>query len=185
MDSRCVAVHSLKFFEYLLDMHVDVIIIIYMIGDVFQAEDRVRRIGQRSPTVTSIWISGFIIDEKLDKLLQSKDKSCQLVLNHSSTNGVPSAVISNKNWFQESKGDEIDTKIKGSTANSKQCAVPITKYFTAQYPNIYPNSIAAADSNKDFITNTCSIQQWNVTDSEEEQEITTKSIMSDLLSAIL
>lgn len=49
-------------------------------GDVKQAEDRVRRIGQRSTSVESVWITAFDCDEKVDTLLQSKDTSTQKVL---------------------------------------------------------------------------------------------------------
>eukprot|EP01035_Chromulina_nebulosa_P018393 gene18393-24094_t len=49
-------------------------------GDVLQAEDRIRRIGQKSKVVESIWIKINAMDDKLDKLLQSKDTSCQKIL---------------------------------------------------------------------------------------------------------
>ena len=41
-------------------------------GDVNQAEDRVRRIGQTRP-VRSIWIQAFPIDEQIDALLDHKE----------------------------------------------------------------------------------------------------------------
>merc|ERR1712232_873963 len=40
-------------------------------GDVAQAEDRVRRIGQ-TRNVRSIWIKAFPIDEQLDRLIEEK-----------------------------------------------------------------------------------------------------------------
>lgn len=43
-------------------------------GDVVQAEDRVRRIGQAASEVTSTWVSAFLYDDLLDRLLLSKDK---------------------------------------------------------------------------------------------------------------
>lgn len=49
-------------------------------GDVMQAEDRIRRIGQTFHTVESIWICNCDMDKKLDKLLQAKDNKCQQVL---------------------------------------------------------------------------------------------------------
>ena len=49
-------------------------------GDVMQAEDRIRRIGQRAKVVESIWICSCDFDKKLDTLLQSKDNRCQKVL---------------------------------------------------------------------------------------------------------
>lgn len=48
-------------------------------GEAFQAEDRVRRIGQTKP-VTSIWISAFDLDEQIDQLLQSKKQTSDAVL---------------------------------------------------------------------------------------------------------
>eukprot|EP00581_Thalassiosira_minuscula_P006574 CAMPEP_0183743914 /NCGR_PEP_ID=MMETSP0737-20130205/65463_1 /TAXON_ID=385413 /ORGANISM="Thalassiosira miniscula, Strain CCMP1093" /LENGTH=1191 /DNA_ID=CAMNT_0025979545 /DNA_START=8 /DNA_END=3583 /DNA_ORIENTATION=- len=41
-------------------------------GDVAQAEDRVRRIGQKRP-VRSIWIKAFPIDEQIDELIDHKE----------------------------------------------------------------------------------------------------------------
>lgn len=49
-------------------------------GDVKQAEDRVRRIGQVEKEVKSTWISGFPYDEQLDALLLSKDKKSSQVV---------------------------------------------------------------------------------------------------------
>ncbi len=45
-----------------------------------QAEDRVRRIGQ-TKNVESYWISGFEFDDKLDKLLQTKNNKSNIVIN--------------------------------------------------------------------------------------------------------
>lgn len=47
-----------------------------------QAEDRIRRIGQRSAVVTSVWITAaeFDCDGKVDEMLQQKDSSNQKVL---------------------------------------------------------------------------------------------------------
>ena len=49
-------------------------------GDVLQAEDRVRRIGQQSPVVYSVWISSTQFDQKLDSLLQAKHNRCGQVV---------------------------------------------------------------------------------------------------------
>ena len=49
-------------------------------GDVRQAEDRVRRIGQTAPEVTSTWVSGFSYDNQLDLLLQGKEKRSNQVI---------------------------------------------------------------------------------------------------------
>ncbi|KAL7435527.1 hypothetical protein ACHAXM_005401 [Skeletonema potamos] len=48
-------------------------------GDVNQAEDRVRRIGQTRP-VRSIWIRAFHIDEQIDELLDHKDVTSTTVV---------------------------------------------------------------------------------------------------------
>lgn len=48
-------------------------------GDAYQAEDRVRRIGQTQP-VRSIWMSSFPIDEQIDRLLEEKTQTTKAVL---------------------------------------------------------------------------------------------------------
>lgn len=55
-------------------------------GEVFQAEDRVRRIGQKHP-VTSIWISAFELDEQMNQLLISKNSTANAVLAGGSDGG--------------------------------------------------------------------------------------------------
>lgn len=56
-------------------------------GDVHQAEDRVRRIGQTKP-VTSIWMSAFELDKQIDEMIESKSQTSSTVLSESSaTNG--------------------------------------------------------------------------------------------------
>lgn len=49
-------------------------------GDVMQAEDRIRRIGQVAPEVFSYWICGFPFDDKLDSMLQRKNKRSTKVI---------------------------------------------------------------------------------------------------------
>lgn len=49
-------------------------------GDVMQAEDRVRRIGQLSPEINSYWVVGFDFDKKLDLVLEQKDSNSHKVL---------------------------------------------------------------------------------------------------------
>ena len=49
-------------------------------GDASQAEDRVRRIGQRASQVDSIWIEAFSLDQKLDTMLASKASNTAKVL---------------------------------------------------------------------------------------------------------
>ncbi|CAB9497308.1 annealing helicase and endonuclease ZRANB3 [Seminavis robusta] len=48
-------------------------------GDVHQAEDRVRRIGQRFP-VKFIWVSSFDVDKHIDAMLESKSQTSNAVL---------------------------------------------------------------------------------------------------------
>ncbi len=55
-------------------------------GDVNQAEDRVRRIGQKRP-VRSIWIRAFDIDEKIDELLDHKDVTSNTVVDGKASTG--------------------------------------------------------------------------------------------------
>lgn len=49
-------------------------------GDLMQAEDRIRRIGQKHSEVGSYWITAFDFDTKLDKVLESKDGRSHAVL---------------------------------------------------------------------------------------------------------
>jgi SNF2 family DNA or RNA helicase len=53
-------------------------------GDVHQAEDRVRRIGQTKP-VTSIWMTAFDLDKQIDSMLASKSQTASSVLCTSNT----------------------------------------------------------------------------------------------------
>lgn len=55
-------------------------------GDVNQAEDRVRRIGQKRP-VRSIWIRAFAIDEQIDELLDHKDVTSNTVVDGKVSSG--------------------------------------------------------------------------------------------------
>jgi SNF2 family DNA or RNA helicase len=49
-------------------------------GDVMQAEDRVRRIGQVASEVFSYWVCGFPFDDKLDSMLQRKNQRSAKVI---------------------------------------------------------------------------------------------------------
>jgi hypothetical protein len=55
-------------------------------GDTFQAEDRVRRIGQKH-AVKCIWLSAFELDKQMDAMIQHKDQTAKSVLESSSTPG--------------------------------------------------------------------------------------------------
>lgn len=48
-------------------------------GEVHQAEDRVRRIGQKK-AVTSIWMSAFELDDQIDAIIESKSLTAAAVL---------------------------------------------------------------------------------------------------------
>ena len=48
-------------------------------GELLQAEDRIRRIGQDKQT-RSIWVSAFEFDSQLDAMLQEKNKASKAVL---------------------------------------------------------------------------------------------------------
>lgn len=54
-------------------------------GDALQAEDRIRRIGQTAQRIQSLWLHGFDIDDKLDKLLKKKDSRVHAVLDADSS----------------------------------------------------------------------------------------------------
>ena len=60
-------------------------------GLVFQAEDRVHRIGQAFP-VTAIWIQGFRFDEKLDELVLRKSQNASAVIEKDGGKGVQAVV---------------------------------------------------------------------------------------------
>ena len=49
-------------------------------GDVMQAEDRIRRIGQKHTELVSFWVTAFDFDDKLDNLLESKEANSHKVL---------------------------------------------------------------------------------------------------------
>jgi hypothetical protein len=59
-------------------------------GDTFQAEDRVRRIGQRH-AVTCIWLSAFELDKQMDAMIQHKDQTAKRVLDSSAPPGPESS----------------------------------------------------------------------------------------------
>lgn len=60
-------------------------------GDAHQAEDRVRRIGQKKP-VQSIWMTAFEVDGQIDKLLQTKSNTADAVLRKAETSNAGPAV---------------------------------------------------------------------------------------------
>ena len=93
-------------------------------GDVLQAEDRVRRIGQTAHKVESFWMSGFPLDKKLDKLLLDKLKSSEVVLsdqtedfeNESAKKSPPDL-----KWFKESSfllKELLETTSDSTSSNS-------------------------------------------------------------------
>lgn len=61
-------------------------------GDAHQAEDRVRRIGQKHP-VTSIWMTAFEIDKQIDQLLAAKHQTSHTVLSGGNAVDVPKLSI--------------------------------------------------------------------------------------------
>ena len=80
-------------------------------GDVMQAEDRVRRIGQSAAEVESVWISGFDFDRKLDDMLLKKLRCAEKVLATSDNRGhkeydgkdkKKGRAQESKDWFSES-----------------------------------------------------------------------------------
>lgn len=59
-------------------------------GDTFQAEDRVRRIGQKH-AVKCIWLSAFELDKQMDAMIQHKDQTAKSVLDSSAAPGPASS----------------------------------------------------------------------------------------------
>lgn len=92
-------------------------------GDVMQAEDRVRRIGQTADEIRSFWIVGFDIDKKLDSLLQTKDKSCQTVL----------ADGTKRQWFSSDE-KEIPEKKELKIESGKRLTADIRNHFPRDAP---------------------------------------------------
>lgn len=66
-------------------------LIAVLLRDVCQAEDRVRRIGQKRPT-RSIWIRAFPIDEQIDELINHKEET-----SNTAVDGKGSANQNNRN----------------------------------------------------------------------------------------
>ena len=60
-------------------------------GETFQAEDRIRRIGQ-TRNVKSYWISGFELDKQIDETIMSKEEASNAVLAGGGVSG-PAAKI--------------------------------------------------------------------------------------------
>ena len=97
-------------------------------GDVMQAEDRIRRIGQKHHEIYSYWITSFDFDERLDKLLESKEANSHKVL----TDKVK------RSWFDKAP------RVSKSCLEDKKESRRIEDYF------IQPNSSASTEWNVDF-----------------------------------
>ena len=96
-------------------------------GDCFQAEDRIRRIGQKEQC-HSIWLQAFAWDKQVDELIKAKEQNINAVLNKESsgqastsslsvtalltamTNGIGGnqQMLSQHGFTQEEKEDEFD-----------------------------------------------------------------------------
>ena len=83
-----------------------------------------RRIGQ-TETVMSVWITGFPMDKKLDRMLLDKLKSSEQVLSDSGGGEI--------NWFEESagllqamlcEGAEVKKKPLGTRGSDSAPALP-------------------------------------------------------------
>jgi len=62
-------------------------------GDAFQAEDRVRRIGQTRP-VRSVWMRGFEIDTHIDNMIEQKNHNSTTVVDGRSARAVECSTVS-------------------------------------------------------------------------------------------
>jgi hypothetical protein len=141
-------------------------------GDVLQAEDRIRRIGQQSDVVHSIWVSKFPVDDKLDKLLQTKDSNCQIVLSEPNTTG-------SRKWFNNNPTSNAVPSI----------SKPLTNFFQPgrNRPQLNGKESvcvghAMRGDESDIDTQ---IIGWNVRECAEEATQTTNSVMSELVRALL
>lgn len=145
-------------------------------GDVKQAEDRICRIGQKSSIVSSIWITGgdaFPVDDKLDALLQNKDKHCEIVLNkhNKELSGSKSTLV-----FQTDPSTNIYSG-SSNTAGLKpesEKKVSILSYFENK-PRASSTTGDEMDSNLDL----------NVIECEEELNEKRNNIMKQLLKELL
>ena len=175
---------------------------LHAIGDVFQAEDRVRRIGQKSSIVTSIWITGYPLDEKLDKLLQLKDKSSQIVLHKQDTStgtsvgsgvgvgeGSKVKAMIPRQWFHNTVCGSKSGSSNTTNTNKKENST-ISNYFpVSSLPPASstdtPCTVDATCVNHHSNTNTNhQAFNWNVSESEEEMTVTTNNIMAELLRSL-
>ena len=164
-----------------------------------QAEDRVNRIGQKSNTVLSTWITGgeyFSVDDKLDKLLQEKDTHCEIVLNQSSENecgggnrqSKPGSTLvfqsnsSNSHAKNTIPNSNTDSKVIPKNMTINKANIPISSYFQSN-TNTNTNITTGTNPNTDPNSNTNSNTDWNINVTECEEETVQKSnnIMKDLL----
>lgn len=79
-------------------------------GDARQAEDRIRRIGQRATEVQSLWIAGFSFDDSLDKLLQKKDRNSLKVMEVTDGENILKGSRTPSSWFTSSQVSEESSK---------------------------------------------------------------------------
>jgi SNF2 family DNA or RNA helicase len=90
-------------------------------GDVHQAEDRVRRIGQTKP-VTSIWMSAFELDKQIDEMIESKSQTSSTVLSEqnsasgtTSTNAPKLSILKMVHSFLSSQAVSASDRYKQAT----------------------------------------------------------------------
>lgn len=140
-------------------------------GDVLQAEDRVRRIGQKSSVVTSLWVSQFPVDNKLDQLLQTKDSHCQIVLDKASA--------ASRKWFS-------DDCLQTGNIRTKTTSQSIRAFFQPeQNKSIDVHGAKMNDTSISASSTPAVCSSWNVRECEEEATSTSNSVMSELLKQLL
>eukprot|EP01041_Mallomonas_annulata_P001799 gene1799-3491_t len=155
----------------------DDMIIIARVGvsydDDFQnAEDRIRRIGQKSKSIESIWISAFTLDSKLDKLLQSKDKSCRQVL----CSGNMSKASSN--WFVKDQEKTAVKEMEGKPSGSKN----IMSFFDGKPSHAMGQCILSNSTGRDVVSLQNSSLMWNVVENDDDDQTVQKMsvMMADI-----
>jgi Helicase conserved C-terminal domain len=110
-------------------------------GDAAQAEDRVRRIGQKSSTVESYWIEAFELDQKLDALLESKaSNTAKVVRSNASLDDTSSSLSSSKG------GTKKAASLSGGKQKSNSSGMKTITNFFAPLPGSGSGSGSGASS---------------------------------------
>lgn len=90
-------------------------------GDVMQAEDRIRRIGQKHAEIMSYWVTAFDFDDKLDSLLESKEANSHKVLSLNKKNSWFNNTLDADTPSRPCLTDSFDTNNHSKKTASSEC----------------------------------------------------------------